>query len=39
MYKVAIRNNKTNEVRLRELDLEWENGSVFLWTNGNFGCD
>ena len=37
-YRVAIRNNKTQEVRMREIDMPWGEGSLFWWTDGNFGC-
>lgn len=39
-YVVAIRNNATGEIRNRVVaDLEWNEGSIFLWTEGNFSCD
>lgn len=38
MYRAAIRNNETDEIRLCPINLEW-NDSVFWWTQGNMGCD
>ncbi|MGC3959585.1 MAG: hypothetical protein QM813_17045 [Verrucomicrobiota bacterium] len=39
-YKVAIRDNDTDEIRLYEMEgCDWEDGSLFFWTDGNFGCD
>ena len=39
MYSVVIRKNETGELRLRHVDLDWEDGSYWFWTEGNFGCD
>ena len=39
MYYVAIRNNKTREIRLRQENLEWDEYSHFWWTEGNMSCD
>ncbi len=42
MYKVAIRNTETNEVRVRTYDGEsdkWSKARRFLWEEGNFCCD
>ena len=39
MYKVLIRNNETKEERLRFIESDWEDISLFYWTEGNFGCD
>lgn len=39
MYRVAIRQNATGEIRIREFDSEWEEGSDFLWEEGNYSCD
>ncbi len=39
MYKVAIRENATGEIRLCEQDLEWQDHSDFWWTEGNMACD
>lgn len=40
MYWVLIRNLETNEVRVYEESCDWEGeGSVYLWTEGNFACD
>lgn len=39
MYKVTIKNNETEEVRIRKMDLKWNEASVYWWTEGNFGCD
>lgn len=39
-YKVAIRNNSTKEIRIRDMgDIPWGDSSEFWWTDGNFGCD
>lgn len=42
-YKVAIRKNATGEIRIAEMDFEWDKGNdstdLFWWTEGNFGCD
>jgi len=43
-YKVKIRNNETKEIRIcdqRSLDWDRNNdeGQLFWWTEGNFGCD
>lgn len=36
-YKVTIKNNETNEIRLTEpFDVEWND---FMWTEGNYSCD
>ena len=39
MYKVAIRKNETGEIRVVEHESEWEDHHIFLWTEGNYGCD
>lgn len=38
MYKVNITDNKTNETRTVDMDLEWGD-HLWWWTEGNFGCD
>jgi len=39
-YKVAIRKNSTGEVRIYDMECEWDaDGSMFSWTEGNYGCD
>ena len=40
-YEVQIRNNATGEVRACSMGprMEWNDGSMFWWTDGNFGCD
>lgn len=38
-YKVRIKNNETEEIRERTMDLDWHEASYFWWTDGNFGCD
>jgi hypothetical protein len=38
-YIVAIRRNADGEVRLCPQPFEWEEGSNFQWTEGNYGCD
>ena len=33
-------NNETGQVRFYHDDLEWcDESSVFMWTEGNYGCD
>lgn len=46
MFKVAIKNNATSEVRVHEDEGDWVKddpetgfGSSFYWTEGNCGCD
>ena len=39
MYKVAIRKNETNEVRMCKQDHDWEEHSDYWWTEGNMSCD
>jgi hypothetical protein len=39
MYKIAIKNNETKEIRLYICNLEWEEHSAYMWTDGNYGCD
>ena len=39
MYKVALRKNATGEIKMVEYDMPWEDHSLFMWTDGNFGCD
>lgn len=37
-FTVALRKNETGEVR--HIDGgEWEDHTLFFWTEGNFGCD
>ncbi len=38
MYKVAIRDNATGEIRLCSQDLEW-GPDKFWWLEGNMSCD
>jgi hypothetical protein len=38
-YKVAIRRNKSGEVRIVEMGTDWHEASEFWWTEGNMGCD
>lgn len=38
-YQVLIRNNATGEERLYQYDFDWGDSSLFLWTEGNYGCD
>jgi len=38
-YIVTIKNNLTKEIRNYTSDFEWEDGSFFLWQEGNFSCD
>jgi hypothetical protein len=39
MYKVAIRNNKTKEIRLCDSGSSWNEHSDFWWLEGNMSCD
>lgn len=43
MYKVAIRNEETGEIRVCEMAGEWVGDdygpSEYWWTEGNFSCD
>jgi hypothetical protein len=40
MYRVAIRNNQTGEVRIREYPTwDWDDHQFNFWTTGNFSCD
>ena len=40
MYTVSIKNNKTGETRKFIMqDSDWGDGSDWLWTEGNYGCD
>lgn len=38
-YVVAIRDNKTGEVRVTEHGETWDPSYVTLWNDGNYGCD
>lgn len=38
-YMVAIRKNSTGEIRMSEQRVDWDDGSVYWWTEGNMGCD
>ena len=38
-YTVAIRKNDTGEIRLFRYDMEWDDTSMYQWTDGNFSCD
>lgn len=38
-YKAHIRNNATGEVRTKDYDFEWDEGSFYWWSAGNFSCD
>jgi hypothetical protein len=38
-YVVKIKKNDTGEIREVTFDLEWQNSSLYAWTDGNFGCD
>lgn len=39
MYVITIRNNKTNQIRSINVELDWDENSEFLWTEGNYSCD
>lgn len=42
-YKIAIRNNETNEIQIASYEFEWykseEHNDFFWWKDGNMGCD
>lgn len=38
-YHVAIRDNRTGEVRLYREDMEWDEHDHFSWTENNYSCD
>lgn len=38
-YKFNVRDNRTGEVRLYDMNCEWFDHSEFFLTEGNFGCD
>jgi hypothetical protein len=39
-YKVLIRRNSDRQERWQTMsNLDWDDHSVFWWTEGNFGCD
>ena len=38
-YSVPIRNNDTGETRVYQSDEEWDEGTVYQWSEGNYGCD
>jgi hypothetical protein len=38
-YDVKIRDLSTGEIVTRHFDLLWEDGSEYLWSEGNFSCD
>lgn len=39
MYTVRLRDNTTGEEVERVMTLDWEEGSEFWWSEGNFSCD
>ena len=39
MYKVTIRNNKTNEIKSFTEDDEFDEVTEYLWSEGNYACD
>lgn len=39
MYKIAIRNNATKEIRNCKLTGKWDDNREFYWTEGNGSCD
>ncbi len=39
MYKIAIQNNETSEVRIASYDLDWGKYFFYFWVDGNMGCD
>jgi hypothetical protein len=38
-YRVEIIRNETGEKRLAERSDEWDDLALYMWTDGNFGCD
>lgn len=38
-YKIAIRKNDTGEIKVRDIDSNWDETSFYWLTEGNFGCD
>lgn len=38
-YQIRIRKNETGEVRTSTRPFEWDDGSLWYVTEGNFGCD
>lgn len=38
-YELEIRNNETGETRRYVCNQEWDDDSLFFWTDGNGGCD
>ena len=39
MTHILLRNNRTGETRWYDDEMDWSDGSEFLWTEGNYGCD
>lgn len=39
MYTVTIRENSTMEVEKIVMQEDWQEGSDYWWSEGNFGCD
>jgi hypothetical protein len=39
MYQVVLRDNATREERIYSCNVDWNDASVFWWTEGNMGCD
>ncbi len=39
MYIVLLKNNETGEERKIHHDEDWDDGSNYLWTEGNYSCD
>lgn len=38
-YRILIQRNEDNQRRWREMDLPWDQNTLFWLTEGNFGCD
>jgi hypothetical protein len=38
-YRVTIKDTKTGETVTSLQNFEWSDGSLYWWTEGNFGCD
>ena len=39
MTHILLRNNRTGETRWYDDEMDWSDGSMYLWTEGNYGCD
>lgn len=39
IYKIAIMNNSTGEIRVCKIKKNWSDDEEFWWTEGNGSCD